>query len=246
MGKQRPTRRKLAQFFNWRVRVQCFDRQWIGILMGVDRHFNLVLHKTEESRLYKVKGEKKLKEVKRTIGLIVLRGCEIITVTPEEPGTERHVYVRAVETKKKKEKEKLQQKISAKAGAPITAAGPRSAPNPMSGMPMLQRPNAQYPGMQPQPHTQLPPAGGYGGNASGAPVAMNMVPTGIIHVPAGGLPGMDMGHTPSMPNLMPGMNLPAHQALPASSRPANLREREKGDGKHRPAWAQHGFVPGRR
>ncbi len=44
MGKTIPTRRKLATYFNYKVRVQCFDRQWIGTLMGVDRHLNLILH----------------------------------------------------------------------------------------------------------------------------------------------------------------------------------------------------------
>lgn len=93
MGKSRPTRRKLATFFNYTVRVECYDRSWIGVLIGVDRHMNIVLHRAEEVRLYKVRGESALKEVRRTVGMIILRGSEILTVVPEGDSGELHSHV---------------------------------------------------------------------------------------------------------------------------------------------------------
>eukprot|EP00397_Hematodinium_sp_SG-2012_P042079 GEMP01046483.1.p1 GENE.GEMP01046483.1~~GEMP01046483.1.p1 ORF type:complete len:199 (+),score=35.31 GEMP01046483.1:71-667(+) len=83
MGKQRPTRRKLAQFFNWKIIVTLTnDRVVEGIIMGVDKHINIVLKDAEEKRYYKVKN-KEPKELKRMLGLTVVRGTEILHVVPE-------------------------------------------------------------------------------------------------------------------------------------------------------------------
>jgi len=82
MGKQRPTRRKLAQFFNWRVKVYLIDGKWLeGIIMGVDKHVNLVLKDAEETRLAKVKSTPE-KELKRALGMTVVRGDQILYVIP--------------------------------------------------------------------------------------------------------------------------------------------------------------------
>jgi len=80
MGKHRPTRRKLAQFFNWRLRVTLTCGRVIeGIIMGVDKHLNLVLKDAEETIFYKVKCEEN-RALRRTLGMIVLRGNEILHV----------------------------------------------------------------------------------------------------------------------------------------------------------------------
>merc|ERR1719506_3074543 len=86
------TRRKLAQFFNWRVSVTLTDgRVLVGILMAVDRHVNLVLCNTEEYRRYKVRGKPEGKELKRMLGLVVLRGHGVLYVQPEELGKDEFV-----------------------------------------------------------------------------------------------------------------------------------------------------------
>lgn len=84
MGKVRNNRRRLAMFFNWKVEAIAKDgRTYKGILMGVDKHMNLVLHHCDEFRFYKVVGEPDLKEEKRNLGLMILRGDDIITVNPD-------------------------------------------------------------------------------------------------------------------------------------------------------------------
>jgi len=71
-------------FFNWKVEAITNDgRTYKGILMGVDKHMNLVMHHCDEFRYYKVAGEPELKEVKRNLGLMILRGDEILTVNPD-------------------------------------------------------------------------------------------------------------------------------------------------------------------
>merc|ERR1719214_336664 len=106
------TRRKLAQFFNWRCSVTLIDgRVLVGILMAVDKHVNLVLCNAEEYRRYKVKGKPEGKELKRMLGFIILRGEWILYVQPEEMGKEE--LVEPVKPRK--------QKAAAKAAAPAAA-----------------------------------------------------------------------------------------------------------------------------
>eukprot|EP00411_Alexandrium_monilatum_P033715 CAMPEP_0175355778 /NCGR_PEP_ID=MMETSP0095-20121207/13643_1 /TAXON_ID=311494 /ORGANISM="Alexandrium monilatum, Strain CCMP3105" /LENGTH=230 /DNA_ID=CAMNT_0016653457 /DNA_START=86 /DNA_END=775 /DNA_ORIENTATION=- len=118
MGKVKQTRRKLSQFFNWRVSVTLTDgRVLVGTLMAVDRHVNLVLCNTEEYRKYKVKGKPEGKELKRMLGFIVCRGRGVLYVQPEELQKEELV-----------ETEKPKKKAAAKAApAPAAPAGGRGS-----------------------------------------------------------------------------------------------------------------------
>lgn len=89
---------KLAQLLNARIRVTLLDgRVIIGQLLAHDKHFNLVLCECEEFRL--PRGKSKNKNIngnndnnnnndndstfKRTLGMIVLRGEEVVSVTAE-------------------------------------------------------------------------------------------------------------------------------------------------------------------
>ena len=93
-------------FFNWNVRIIAPDRTWYGVLLAVDKHMNVVLHQAEEVRSYKIKGVKELKEVKRGVGLVVLRGTEIMSVIPERHSGSNYVYVKTgINVKKKKNQE---------------------------------------------------------------------------------------------------------------------------------------------
>jgi len=172
MGKVKQVRRKLAQFFNWRVSVTLTDgRVLVGTLMGVDRHVNLVLCGAEEYRRYRVKGKPEGKELKRMLGLIVVRGVGVLYVQPEELGKEDIV-----------ETEKPRKKAAAKpAAAPAGAAGAGAkAPGVVGAL-------ASVPGFGASPLLAL--AGrGAGAAAPGMP-AMNPMLLAALAGRGGGLPG---------------------------------------------------------
>lgn len=85
------------QWINYRVRVTIQDsRTLVGTLIAFDKHMNLVLSETEEYRKLKPKkvkteGDEEAKqnladrEVKRALGLIILRGENIVTMSAEAP-----------------------------------------------------------------------------------------------------------------------------------------------------------------
>mmetsp|Transcript_32966 Transcript_32966/g.90929 ORF Transcript_32966/g.90929 Transcript_32966/m.90929 type:complete len:198 (-) Transcript_32966:160-753(-) len=197
MGKIKQTRRKLAQFFNWRVSVTLTDgRVLVGVLMAVDKHVNLVLCNTEEYRRYKVRGKPEGKELKRMLGFIVLRGRGVLYVQPEEVGKDEFV-----------EPEKVKKtKAVAKAAAPKAVAVPAggAAMPTLPGLPGLGRPPAGLPNLSP-------------GLLAGLPGVAGMRPP-LLGMPGmAGLPGM--GTLPGFPGLpkMPGLGGLPIPALPKAA-----------------------------
>ncbi|KAI5810233.1 small nuclear ribonucleoprotein [Peziza echinospora] len=87
------TQGKMANLINYRMRVTLNDgRQLTGTLLAFDKHMNIVLADTEEFRRIKKKPTKSApasaattSEEKRTLGLIILRGVTIVSLSVEGP-----------------------------------------------------------------------------------------------------------------------------------------------------------------
>lgn len=75
----------MLQYVNWRMRVTISDtRTLLGTFMAFDKHMNIVLGDCEEYRI--VKGKKgETKEEKRLLGLVLLRGENVVSLSAESP-----------------------------------------------------------------------------------------------------------------------------------------------------------------
>ncbi|GAA5995309.1 small nuclear ribonucleoprotein-associated protein [Rhodotorula paludigena] len=86
---------KMQAILQYRVRVVLNDsRALVGQLLAFDKHMNLVLAECDEFRRVKRKGGAKAQqdqeddeedEMKRTLGLVILRGETIVTLSVEGP-----------------------------------------------------------------------------------------------------------------------------------------------------------------
>jgi len=75
----------MLQYVNWRMRIQISEtRTLLGTFMAYDKHMNLVLGDCEEFRKIKSKKEGD-KDEKRMLGLVLLRGENVISLSAETP-----------------------------------------------------------------------------------------------------------------------------------------------------------------
>lgn len=91
-----PTKKtKMSDLINYRLKITTIDkRSFVGQLLAFDNHLNLVLSNTEESRITKKsysdlkKGSissNEIVEEKRSLGLIILRGEQVVSFNIESP-----------------------------------------------------------------------------------------------------------------------------------------------------------------
>ena len=82
---------KFLMWINYRIRVTLTDgRILIGTFLAFDKHLNLVLSETEEYSRIKAKNKKNDKERKRSLGLILIRGDSVISLSAESPPPENN------------------------------------------------------------------------------------------------------------------------------------------------------------
>jgi small nuclear ribonucleoprotein B and B' len=99
---------KMLRYINWRLRVRLSDhRSLVGTFLAFDRHMNIVLADTDEFVIIKEKKKKADKkdkenkennenkavenqaqqpaerEIKRSLGLVLIRGCNVISLYAE-------------------------------------------------------------------------------------------------------------------------------------------------------------------
>jgi small nuclear ribonucleoprotein B and B' len=83
---------KMQNLVDYRVRITLTDgRQLTGLLMAFDKYMNLVLADTEEFRRTKRRSTTKATgddietEEKRTLGLVILRGEQVVSLSVDAP-----------------------------------------------------------------------------------------------------------------------------------------------------------------
>lgn len=77
-------RSKFLQWIDFRVRLTIQDgRMMVGTFLAFDKHMNIVLADTDEYRVTKSKKTGVAKQIKRTLGLVIVRGENIVSFTAE-------------------------------------------------------------------------------------------------------------------------------------------------------------------
>ncbi|CDH56228.1 small nuclear ribonucleoprotein associatedprotein b [Lichtheimia corymbifera JMRC:FSU:9682] len=201
---------KMTSLINYRLRITLSDsRTLTGQMLAFDKHMNLVLADCEEFRKIKPKSKKAEQdelEQKRTLGLVILRGETIISISVDGPPPPQ-----ANESKLRGPTMAAGMGIGRPAGRGLPAAPPPGAP--MTGLAGPVRgvggPSPQM--MQPRPGGIQAPPVAYGRPpmppGQGFRPPPGMPPQNFRPPPPGFRPPPPPGGTPP-PGFRPGMPPP--------------------------------------
>lgn len=165
---------KFLQWINYRIRVTIQDsRMLVGTFIAFDKHMNLVLADTEEYRRIKAKKpEDKEREMKRALGLVLLRGENIVTMSAEAPPAQTNRRVG--------ENAQAGPGRAQAMGRGMQVVPPMMAPPGLSGPPMgMMRPPMPLP-RGPPPMGMMP----VGGPVMRPPPPGMMLPPNAVRPPA--------------------------------------------------------------
>jgi len=209
----------MLQFINYRMRVTIQDnRILIGKFMAFDKHMNIILGDCEEYRKIIPKGKDKTeeREEKRPLGLVLLRGEVVVSLSVEGPPP-------AEDTRFTKEQAAHLagpgRGVPSGRGiaAPSVTAAPPGLSGPVRGIggpaPQTMQPQGRVPQVQapPMQYSNAPPMSPMGRGFIPPPMG---VPPGRMPPPGMMPPGMGRGMPPPGMGPPPGMVPPPGRGMP--------------------------------